>query len=258
VAASGYFLINDLGRPERFYMMLRVARPTSPMSMGTWLLALFGPASGLAAIGGEVVPLVSEHLGGRLGSLARGPLGRVARLLARPAGLGAAALAPALASYTAVLTSDTAVPAWHDVGEELPFVFVGSAAAAAGGLGILAAPLAQSRSARRFAVGGAVLELAADELMHRRHPLATEPYSHGRAGSYSRAARGLTVAGAAGAVLGRRSRTLSVLSGAALLAGSVCTRFAVFAAGVQSAADPKYTVVPQRERLAARAAAQNT
>ena len=42
---------------------------------------------------------------------------------------------------------------------------------------------------------------------------------------------------------------LAVLSGAALLAGSACTRFGVFEAGQASARDPKYTVVPQRERL---------
>ena len=28
----------DLGRPERFHHMLRVAKPTSPMSVGTWIL----------------------------------------------------------------------------------------------------------------------------------------------------------------------------------------------------------------------------
>ncbi|HSH23793.1 MAG TPA: hypothetical protein VK975_07015, partial [Acidimicrobiales bacterium] len=41
----------------------------------------------------------------------------------------------------------------------------------------------------------------------------------------------------------------AVWSGAALVAGSVCTRFAVFHAGIQSAGDPRYTVVPQRQRL---------
>ena len=46
-----------------------------------------------------------------------------------------------------------------------------------------------------------------------------------------------------------RSRTVAVVSGAALLAGSACTRFGVFEAGMESARDPKYTVVPQRERL---------
>ena len=42
---------------------------------------------------------------------------------------------------------------------------------------------------------------------------------------------------------------MAVLSGAALMAGSACTRFGIFEAGQESARDPKYTVVPQRERL---------
>jgi hypothetical protein len=37
------------------------------------------------------------------------------------------------------------------------------------------------------------------------------------------------------------------------MAGSACLRFGVFEAGQESAKDPKYVVVPQRERLAARA-----
>jgi hypothetical protein len=58
----------------------------------------------------------------------------------------------------------------------------------------------------------------------------------------------LSVAGATGALLGRRSRTVSALAGAALLGASAATRWAVFHAGLASAADPKYTVVPQRLR----------
>ncbi len=49
LGASAYFLINDLGRPERFHHMLRVAKPTSPMSVGTWILTAFAPAAGAAA-----------------------------------------------------------------------------------------------------------------------------------------------------------------------------------------------------------------
>jgi hypothetical protein len=41
-------------------------------------------------------------------------------------------------------------------------------------------------------------------------------------------------------------------AGGLLAAGSLLTRFGVFEAGMASARDPKYTVVPQRERLAAR------
>ena len=55
---------------------------------------------------------------------------------------------------------------------------------------------------------------------------------------------------------GRRSRVLSALSGAALIAASVCTRFGIFHGGVASARDPRYTVVPQRERADRRAADQ--
>ncbi|MDE3205312.1 MAG: polysulfide reductase, partial [Acidobacteriota bacterium] len=51
---------------------------------------------------------------------------------------------------------------------------------------------------------------------------------------------------------GRRSRLASAAAGACLLAGSALTRFGVFQAGMQSAEDPRYTVEPQRERLAAR------
>src|SRR5687768_12625712 len=56
LGASAYFLVNDLGRPARFHHMLRVAKPTSPMSMGTWILAAFGPAA-TAAGAAEVLPL---------------------------------------------------------------------------------------------------------------------------------------------------------------------------------------------------------
>ncbi|MYZ06394.1 polysulfide reductase, partial [Streptomyces sp. SID2999] len=66
-----------------------------------------------------------------------------------------------------------------------------------------------------------------------------------------RAAEALTAGGAALALLaGRvRDRRPAAVAGAALLAGSAALRFGVFRAGVASAEDPKYTVVPQRERL---------
>jgi hypothetical protein len=43
-----------------------------------------------------------------------------------------------------------------------------------------------------------------------------------------------------------------VVSGLALLAASALTRFGVFGAGMESARDPRYTVEPQKRRLAAR------
>jgi hypothetical protein len=165
------------------------------------------------------------------------------------AGYTAATLAPALATYTAVLIADTAVPSWHEAYPQLPFVFAGSALVSASGLGLLAVPLTQSGPARRLAVVGAAMEVVASHRIETTMGLVSEPYTRGRAGRLLRVARGLSVAGAAGAVLCRRSRLISGLSGAALIAAAALTRFGIFEGGVASAKDPKYTVAPQRQRI---------
>jgi polysulfide reductase-like protein len=239
---SGYLLVADLGRPARFLHMLRVAKPTSPMSVGTWILSAYGAGSGLAGAAELLpAPLRATRPGQLLGAAAR------------PAGLGAAALAPGVASYTAALIAQTAVPAWHEARRELPFVFTGSAAASGGGLGMLLAPVAEAGPARRLAVTGAIAELAASRLIERRPELETEPYRTGRAGRLRRWSQYATLAGTAAAVtVARRSRLAATAAGLALLTGSALQRFGVFDAGVASARDPKYVVVPQRERLAAR------
>jgi hypothetical protein len=237
-------LVHDLGRPMRFLNMLRTAKYTSPMSVGTWILSTYGPFAGLAAateLAGMLPPKVAE------GRLAR--LLRLVRLLDRPAGVMAALTAPPVAAYTAVLLADTATPSWHSAYKELPYVFCGSAAAASGGLGMIGSPVAQAGPARRLAVGGAAIELVAERIMERSMGLAAEPLHHDEAGRLMRAATILTAGGALGTLIAGRSRTAAVLSGMALMAGSACTRFGVFEAGQASARDPKYTVVPQRERL---------
>ncbi len=241
ISLSFVALVHDLGRPERFYNMLRVAKPTSPMSVGTWILTMYGPMAGLVGAA-ELRGLLPRRLAFAV---------RLLGVAARPAGLAAAFFAPPVAAYTAPLLSDTATPTWHDARDHLPFVFVGSAAAASGGLGMIAAPLAQSGPAQRLAVGGALLELAVEHRMERAMGITAEPLNDGGAGRLMRASRALTAVGALGAaLLGRRSRTAAVLSGAALMAGSACTRFGIFEAGQESARNPRYVVVPQRERIA--------
>jgi DMSO reductase anchor subunit len=106
-------LVHDLGRPARFANMLRTFKPTSPMSMGSWLLAGYGPAAGVAAA-----------------TSITGWFPRAGRVSTT----SAAVMGPFVAAYTGALLSDTAVPAWHDGYRELPFVFAGS--------GLLAAVLA--------------------------------------------------------------------------------------------------------------------
>ncbi|MEW2443036.1 NrfD/PsrC family molybdoenzyme membrane anchor subunit [Micromonospora marina] len=248
VGASTYFLVNDLGRPSRFHHMLRVAKVTSPMSVGTWILSVFGPAAGVAAVA-EAAPLLPQ----------RGVLGLGRRLLppaGHAAGVVAAVTAPALATYTGVLLADTAVPSWHEAYPELPAIFAGSALASGAGVGLVAAPGAQAGPARRLAVAGAAMELWGSHRVENRLGLLSEPYTQGTPGRLLRAGRVLTAAGVAGALLGRRSPVLSALSGGALIAASVCTRFGIFHGGVASARDPRYTVVPQRERADRRAADQ--
>jgi hypothetical protein len=229
LAASMYLLVADLGRPERFLNMLRVVKPTSPMSVGTWLLVAYGAGAGGAA--------AAEVLPSRLG------------WAGRPAGLWAAAVAPGVASYTAVLLSHTAVPAWNEARGQLPFVFAGSAAASGGGLGMVCAPVAQAGPARRLGAVGAAAEVVASRMVSRLG-LVGEAYTTGRAHRLRTWSERLTLAGAVGAVtVARRSRVGAVASGLALLAGSALQRFGVFEAGVESTKDPRYVVVPQRERL---------
>ncbi|MFI7869701.1 NrfD/PsrC family molybdoenzyme membrane anchor subunit [Streptomyces salinarius] len=231
VSLSLAALVHDLGRPERFLNMLRVFKPTSPMSVGSWLLAGYAPLTVAAA---------AADVAGRY------------RLVGAAATASAAVLGPAVATYTAVLVSDTAVPSWHEGHRELPYVFAGSGATAAAGLALVCAPVGETGPARRTAALGAVLELGSFRVMKRRMGLAAEPFEHGRARTLLRAAEALTFAGATlGACFGGRSRAVAAVAGAALLAGSAALRFGVFHAGVASAEDPKYTVLPQRERLAA-------
>ncbi|HEX3335586.1 MAG TPA: NrfD/PsrC family molybdoenzyme membrane anchor subunit, partial [Jatrophihabitans sp.] len=169
IGASLALLVHDLGKPSRFVNMLRVAKVTSPMSVGTWILSGYGPLAGVTAAA-ELRHLLPRRLN---------PLAGLLGVVGRPAGLAAATLAPAVASYTAVLMADTATPAWHEAHRELPFVFVGSAAGAAGGLGLLGTPVAEAGPARRLALAGAVTELVAERKMEASMGLAAETLHQG-------------------------------------------------------------------------------
>jgi hypothetical protein len=150
--------------------------------------------------------------------------------------MGGALLGAPLATYTAVLLADTAVPAWHEARTELPFVFAGSSLASAGAAALLSTPPRHARMARSLTVGGAVLELAAVETLHRRLPAEIgEPYHSGRPGRFGRAAKALTAGGALAVALGGRRRGVAALGGLAVLAGSMCERWSVFTVGRVSA-----------------------
>jgi hypothetical protein len=221
-------LVHDLGRPARFVNMLRVFKVTSPMSVGSWLLAGYAPLAFAAA---------GSDLTGRL------------RPAGRTAGLGAAILGAGVMTYTAALVADTANPAWHEARDHLPMLFAASATSAAGGLALIAAPPHEVGPARRAAIAGAAVEVTASRRMRRGIGLAGRAYETGRAGQLTRVAEALTAVGGVLAAGSRRSRWASRIAGGCLLAGSAATRFAVFEGGVIAARDPKYVIIPQRERL---------
>jgi formate-dependent nitrite reductase membrane component NrfD len=235
------FLVHDLHRPQRFLHMLRVFKPTSPLSVGTWILSPFATFAAATAAA-EIAEPVLRRRG------ARG-LARLLRRAGDASGVASAVVGPALGTYTAVLFSNTAVPTWHEAHRHLPIVFAGSAAAAGGGMGLVGASVRDNVPAARLAVAGAAVELVAGEVMERQLGLLGDVYQKGRAHTLMRASKACLAAGAVGTVLGRRRRWSAALSGLALMAGSALTRFGVFDAGIASANDPAHIVVPQRERI---------
>jgi hypothetical protein len=228
VGVSPPLLISDLGRPERFHHMLRVFKPTSPMNVGSWILSGTSPAIALGA--------------------ARSLFGwfpRAGRLSAATVVLG-----PALSTYTGVLVADTAIPVWHEARRELPWVFAAGSAMSAGAAVAL---IGGGAPARRLALAGAAGELASTMAMERRLSELGEPYREGEAGRFARAGKLATATGAALLAVGharKGGRGRSAAGAALLLAGAFATRWSVYKAGFQSAANPRYVVEPQRARSA--------
>ncbi|MDQ6707280.1 MAG: polysulfide reductase NrfD, partial [Acidobacteriota bacterium] len=111
---SAFFLIHDLGRPSRFLYMLRVFRPTSPMSVGAYILTLFSSFAGLSWIA-----LFAP---------------RSYRAVGNFAGIAAGVFGLGLAGYTGVLISNTVVPLWQRPHRIMPVLFLASGAASAASL----------------------------------------------------------------------------------------------------------------------------
>jgi hypothetical protein len=241
-------LLRDLGRPERFLNMLRTIKLTSPMSVGSWILSAFSVGAAVSA-----AAEVDRMTGARL---PLGPLRNLLYAVEGPAGFEAAFFAGPLAAYTAVLLGDTATPTWNAAHEELPFVFVSSAALASAGLAMITTPVQEAGPARKLAVLGVMGDVVAMRVMeHRMDPVVAEPLHQGKAGVMLKWSERLAAAGGLGALLGGRNRAVAAASGLALLAASALTRFGVFEAGLSSARDPRYTIEPQKNRLAVRRAA---
>ena len=229
-ALSAVSLIADLKKPQRFHHMLRVFKPTSPMSVGVYLFSIFGGASMTAA--------ASEITG-----IAR-PVGRLCEAVAAIAG-------PFMSVYTSVLICDTVMPAWHNGRRSMPLLFAATSAATAGGLGVMLSNAADRKPARRLALLGAVsVPIALERLRAELGPFQNQPYESGKAAHFTRLARFLNLGGAAAMLLGHRRSTLVRIAGSMLLAAGLAERLAVYHAGKQSAQDPKYTIGERAQAVA--------
>ncbi len=225
-AVSAFCLIADLKKPERFLHMLRVVKPTSPMSLGVYIFSAFSGSVFIAA-GCEVT------------GLAR----RTGRFFEAMAGL----IGPVMSVYTAVLVGDTVMPAWHLPRKTLPALFAAASATSAGAWGMLLASAQTNGSARRLAIlGGTAMVAALQALHYELGSKQVEAYTTGEAGKLARSARVLNIGGILCATLAKNSNALSKIAGALLLAGGLTERFAVYRAGCASAKDPKYVLEAQK------------
>lgn len=189
LAGGTVLLIADLGRPERFLNMLRIVRPRSAMSLGSWGLTLYGGAAGAAGalqLLEDGFPVRSE----RLAAWSRGRLGRAIHLAGLP-------LALFVGGYTGALLASSSTPAWAARRTVLGPLFLASAAST-GFAAVAAALEATGRASpgvrRRLARAEAIALAGEAALLAVDRAKATTLPSSAAATRAERLGRGLIVA----------------------------------------------------------------
>jgi formate-dependent nitrite reductase membrane component NrfD len=216
-------LILDLGRPERFHNMLRIFKPRSPMSMGSWCLTTFGSLAA-GAVGADL-------------------LGR--RRTAQALGAGTAVVGGYLGSYTGVLLASTAVPLWARSRLTLGPIFVSTATltgAAAVRLVLVATGQPEGHPTRealgRVESGAMAAELLLSEVNHHHLGRLASVLEDGQGGRWFKRAKWLARAGLALRLLGPRAGPLPHHAASlTFMASALCFRFAWVLSGRSSARD---------------------
>jgi protein NrfD len=231
-------LVWDLNTPNRFYNMLRIAKRTSPMSIGSWILVGFSAFAGISAL----AQFVSDRIPG-LGWLRRAA--RVTQVPTAVAGAG-------LSTYTASLLSATSTPLWAAAPRAMAVRF-GSSSIAAGAsalsLGEPSRPLRRKLDALSVAALAAELTATIGSHQAYREKGVAEALdiSWGRLEDWGAtkfgvvaplALHGLSLALSPRSPTVRSSAALSGLASMAVLAGSFLLRVAIMGAGDESAARP--------------------
>lgn len=245
MAVSTVLLIVDLGRPERFLNMLRIVRPRSTMSLGSWGLVAFGTWSGAAAL---LQALDDGVLGNRLvfTRLSRGQAGWLLHAVGLP-------LALFVGGYTGVLLGTTSAPSWAQRVRLLGPLF--TSAAVSNGMSAVSLALeatdggARSGARRRLArAESAALAAELGLAIMGHHGARALPSAEDESPAF-RAARALTLgAGMAlplvmqlrNSSVDRRSRT-SLIAALLTLAGGLALRFITTLEGKRSALTPDDT-----------------
>lgn len=109
ITLSSILLIGDLGRPSRFLHMLRVFKPKSTMSMGSWILSAFSTSVSVSSF--------SDLLAMRFKVC--WPI----RLISATGRMGCVLFGMPFHNYTGVLIGATAVPVWNHNVRALPRIF---------------------------------------------------------------------------------------------------------------------------------------
>lgn len=244
--ASGVLLIMDLGRPERFLNMLRIAKLKSPMSVGVYALSTFSAMAGFAA-------LDQLQRDGHIGS---DPFAWIPRRL-RVATLGVSAAF--MACYTGVLVSATAIPVWYTGRRHIPAIFVLSGATTGAALQSLLLALfgGSPRTAKKLETVEFIASLAELAMLldyEKRAGAIGKPLFGGARGSKLKTyTEGLGIALPAllnlGSVLSRKPpqklhRWKMLLTASLALAGGYVLRESVIMSGRDSADDPRAYLQP--------------
>lgn len=234
-AISPVLLILDLGRPERWYNMLRVFRPRSMLNLGTYILSFMG-AFGVAGAVSQLLRMFGPtHL---LYRLVMQPLRLFSWLGAIPAGF--------LGSYTAFLLTATNVPLWAGNRLLMGLLFFSSALStglsathlAAGLFGSLTyASRKRVKQAESFILGTELVATVASGLALRG---LARPLLAGRLGMiYLLGSVGLGMLAPLWLNrLGKTSGLIATLSPLLTLLGGAVMRFTIHEAGKRSADDP--------------------
>ena len=228
---SPVLLILDLGRPTLFFNMLRVFKHRSAMSMGVYILTVFGTC---AVPGGVVMEVYARHL------LPPGIWQTLAEALAVLLMVVSACSGMLLATYTGVLLGATAVPAWFTHRSLLPIHFGTAGMGSAAGCLVLLGYRLPALAAISWAAAG-VETLLWLWLLLRRHGAADGALHHGRPGWLLQAAELLT--GPVAVVL--LASGFAPAGAISFLAGAFISRFGWVMAGRASACDPLATLASQ-------------